>query len=81
MVSSLTPKLYSGCANLKVGVQETEADAIEWCDEGIIDSGVHIHKLSQPLSGRFISFRFDNSHFQDFELGGFDYDVEVLGEF
>lgn len=80
-VSSIVPKLYGGSARVKVGIQERENTPVSWVVDEVINTGVYRHDLSQPVSGRFISFEFSNVGSADFEIGGFDYEIDVLGEF
>lgn len=81
LVSSVVPKVYTGRAQLTIGVQEQENVAISWLDTEILPVDEFRHNLAEPVSGRFISFRFDSLGDEPFEVGGFDYEVDLLGEF
>lgn len=81
MVHSITPKLYDGSIGLKVGVQESENTLIDWVDFGLVMPEEYKLFLTEPLSGRFISFMFYSIPGEKFEIAGFDYEISVLGEF
>lgn len=80
LVSAVVPKMYSGVMNMEVGVQEIEQNVITWADPISLDLNSFRQDMGTPVSGRFISFRFTNDPGQEFEFGGFDYEVDKLGE-
>ena len=65
---------------MEVGVQEIEQNVITWADPISLDLNSFRQDMGTPVSGRFISFRFTNDPGQEFEFGGFDYEVDKLGE-
>lgn len=82
LVTSFVPKVYDGSsARVTVGKQEVENEDVFW--ETAITLGVNKYKynLPRPISGRFIAFKFESIGAAPFELGGFDYEVELLGEY
>lgn len=81
LVKEVVPKLYSGRVELEIGTQETENETVEWEYSTLLADSQYKHDLVTPVSGRFISFRFSSVKEEDFELGGFDYSVELLGMF
>lgn len=81
MVSTVIPKLYGGKVKLQVGRQELENDSITWSSEFIVSNTKYKHDLNKPISGRFLSFRFLSYADEAFCLAGFDYELNVLGEF
>lgn len=81
LVTSIIPKLYDGSLLLDIGVQETENSAISWLGDIVLDTSTFKQDLSSPISGRFLSFKFSRLGSQVLELGGFDYEVDVLGMF
>jgi len=81
VVTLVVPKLYKGSASLDIGVQEREIDSVSWIGETVLDTSTYKHDLTTPISGRFISFKFSRVGNQAFEIGGFDYEINVLGMF
>lgn len=81
LVDQLTPRLFEGRIQIEVGVQELENQDINWLYTGIHDQSLYTHYLDEPLSGRFISFRFTAVAGHPFKFAGFDYNVEMLGQF
>lgn len=79
-VDRFTPKIVTGSAQVYVGRQETEMDPVAYLDPVVVDSSVHSQYLSTPLSGRFIAFKWESLGEDDFAIAGFDYNVEILGE-
>ena len=81
LLGRVYPMLNEGSAQLQVGVQETEKATIAWLDKLILDESLGYHDLSCPVSGRFLSFRFESLADAEFDISGFDYEVQTLGEF
>lgn len=81
LCTAVITKLYNGSSCLiRVGAQETDRDPITWGTE--LPTSIHYRQdLPEPISGRFLSFRFSSQGQEPFELGGFDYELDVLGEF
>ena len=79
MINSVTPKLHKGRVELEVGVQEQENDEVTWMYSTILPDARHKHQLGKPITGRFISYRFNSIGEEDFNIAGFDYEVSVLG--
>lgn len=81
LLLSIVPKLYEGSMIFQAGVQEYEQQPITWFDELVINPTTYILRLPIPVSGRFLSFRFKCIPGSSFELAGFDYEINLLGEF
>lgn len=82
LVNWVTPKLYDGSsAYLEIGTQETENADVYWYTQFTVDSTLPVQYLAEPISGRFLSFRYTSIGDEPFELGGFDYNVELVGRF
>lgn len=71
----------AGDVKLEIGKQEKERDAISWEYSKTVNGSVFQTYLSQPVSGRFISFRYTSLEGHEFALSGFDYEVDLLGMF
>jgi hypothetical protein len=80
LCSAVIPKLYAGDCLIQVGAQETDRDAVMWSDD-LPAQASYRKDLPTPVSGRFLSFRFKSLGEEEFALGGFDYELDVLGEF
>ena len=81
VIDHIVPKLYGGSVELTIGVQEQENVAISYLAPEVIRKDEFRHHFPQPVSARFHTFMFKNVGTEDFILGGFDYNVNVLGEF
>lgn len=81
LLTSITPKLHEGSVALEVGTQERENSEIAWVDFGIVDYDQYKFHFPYPVSGRFLSFKFTSVPEQKFAIGGFDYEIAVLGEY
>lgn len=66
---------------MEIGVQDNENDPITWMYSTILPDSRHKHDLTMPVTGRFISFRFNSVGDEDFNFAGFDYEVSVLGNY
>lgn len=80
LCTAVVAKVYEGSLLVKVGAQERDTDVVTW-GSSLLASGHYRLDLAQPVSGRFISFRFDSQGAEAFSFGGFDYEIDVLGEF
>ena len=81
LVTAIIPKLYAGATQMFVGVQEKDVDVVTWTNVGTADGSKYRYNLGLPLSGRFLSFKFESIGDDAMELGGFDYELNVLGEY
>lgn len=81
MVDSVIPKLHKGRMEMEIGIQDDENDEVSWMYSTILPDARHKHDLTMPISGRFISYRFNSVGLEDFNFAGFDYEVSVLGSF
>lgn len=77
LVTTIVPKL-TGTVNCYVGVQETDRDAIAW-SAAMTTTNEYKVDLPEPISGRLISFKYESIPGVTFTLGGFDYELDLLG--
>lgn len=80
MATCVIPKLYEGDCQIRVGSQESDMDDVTWGDY-LPQTTRYRRDLAVPVSGRFLSFRFDSLGEEPFSIGGFDYELDILGEF
>ncbi len=81
LLTSIVPKIYSGSVALTIGTQELENQVISYGSEVIIPNNNFRYNLPMPVSARFLTFKYSSVPNQDFEFGGFDYEVDMLGEY
>jgi hypothetical protein len=81
ILNTVIPKEAGENIRIQIGTQERDKDPIVW--GAIMDMSQVQYKLdlTQPVSGRLLSFRFWNVEGTDLELGGFDFEASPLGEF
>lgn len=81
LVRAMVVKLLEGTIAVQVGVSETDRVEPTWGP--LLYPPIDHYKLDlpEPVSGRFVSFRFLSEGGNQFILAGYDYDFELLGEF
>lgn len=80
LISRVYPKVLAGSVKISVGVQEHEEQTITWTTPISARASDRYIDLPEPVSGRFISLKFTASDVDNFDLSGFDFEIDILGD-
>lgn len=79
LVKRIWPKMEGGPVDVLIGYQEEWGDTVTWATAQSFDPASQ-HYLDFSVNGRLIAVRFESDANVEWELHGYDLEIEILGE-